>query len=200
MSLTVTIDYAGNSMAALADIGASCRDLVGLNKRLAGAAESLVKTKGAEISEREENHRTANALGATPTGNLERAFAAIESSSNSGGASLFIPAASRLRAAFGSYVLTPVNGAKFLTIPMAAEAYGHRAREFGDLFAVRFHTGNLCLCRKNPDGTLRLMYALLAQATIREERSLFPFEELEGEMTDQAEAFYEEIIERNQKA
>ncbi len=196
MSLQVTLEYAGNTGKELEALGVTWRDITRLHAHLAGAAESYVKTKGPGIAELAKNHRVSTRLGAIPTGHLERAFAAIESSSNSGGASLFIPSASRLRAAFGEYDVVPVNS-KYLTIPANAAAYGHRAREFTDLVCVAVGPlKQLVLARPIANHGLEIMYVLSAGETIPEDRSLFPFDELEEAMVLQAEYFYNQEIAR----
>jgi hypothetical protein len=95
--------------------GVDDEQVVGLHAdaRIAGDAEIFLKKAGKQIAATQ--HRTANTLGATPTGHLGEAYEGIESSSGADKIELLIPGASRLRAAFGSYVVRPKNS-KYLTI------------------------------------------------------------------------------------
>jgi hypothetical protein len=160
-----------------------------LHARMAGAMERFLKDFGRETSKTE--HRSAEKLGAQPTGHLADAYEAVESGSDAGGARLFVPGASRLRAAFGSYTVRPTGGRKFLTIPVAAEAYGRRAGEFakGKLFLVRVGPRKTPVLAHGEAGRLTTYYLLVPSATIPEDPGLIPFEDLFAEGADAVEKF-----------
>ncbi len=215
MSLKVELKIKGLAPEALDQFEEAVRDRRGLNARIAVDAETFVKDAGREIAK--GLHRTADTLGAVPTGHLAAAYAGIGSVYDAESARLLIPSATRLRAAFGPYVLTPKNGKRFLTIPAIAEAYGRRAGEFEDLFPIR--TGPLktpvlvrrvsggksyenraAPGRRRKDGRrgqrLEVVYLLTPKAEIPENRELFPFEGLEREALRSAEAYIDEAAER----
>jgi hypothetical protein len=79
---------------------------------------------------------TAQKLGATPSGFYKRAAQTVEGRASSGGASIIMQRAGLSRA-FRPYDLRPIRG-RLLTIPVDAEAYGRRAREFSGAQWRRF--------------------------------------------------------------
>jgi hypothetical protein len=192
MSLQVNIDFAGLSGDELRELAAALRDSAGLHAQIAGEAELFVKERGRVTSAGE--HRSANRLGATPTGHLAEAYEGIESVSTDESASLLVPRASRLRAAFGRYVITPKNGSKFLTIPVAREAYGKRAGEFTDLFFLRAGPRKTPLLARNRGQGFETMYFLTPKAEIPEDTNIIPFDDLAAEARDSAEAFIDDAI------
>ena len=218
MSLTVTIDIGGGMKEALADLQGGLQDKAGLNARIAGESEKWIKGPGVAGRISAEQHRTAERLGANPTGHLADAYQAIESQSDEASARLLIPSGSRLRAAFGAYTITPGAGKKFLTIPVAAEAYGHRAGEFDDLFVMARPGKALMLARREEgnfqkgyqrarpnqnrktrdrDANIKVLYLLLPSVDIKEDATLIPFPELEEVATLAAGDFIDDEIERS---
>lgn len=211
MSLRITLDYQGVDLSGLQDSLANSTEL---NARVAGDAERFMKREGPRLAA--GKHRTAETLGATPTGHLGEAYEGIEGISDATAATLLVPAASRLRAAFGAYVLTPKKS-EFLTLPAHREAYGRRAREFDDLFPMRVGPKQtLVLARRvegSRDESLRtrtnqrrqsrrftqaeIMYVLVTKANIPADETLIPFAELADEARDSAEAYLNEAIERS---
>jgi hypothetical protein len=137
-----------------------------------------------------DQHRTANRLGAQPTGHLATAAKGIESESDERAATLKIPRASRLRAAFGTYTIRPKNGKKYLTIPDNARTYGKRVAEIREPLHFRMVGGrHKALCFK--DGTVA--FWLREQVTIKEDRTLLPFAQLPRLCRRVAVAYIEEI-------
>lgn len=198
MSLHVTLDLGENVSAAMNSLAVELRNPTGMYARIAGDAERFVKERGRLTALTE--HRTAETLGAQPTGHLSEAYEGIESISDADAATLLVPSASRLRAAFGSYVLTPKNGSQYLTIPVAAPAYGHRAREFDDLFFMRVGiTGTPVLARRVSAEAKRftqaeVMYVLVTESTIPEDRGLIPFDDLADEAADSAMEYIDDAL------
>lgn len=195
MSLQVTITISDQISAGLAAMAQTLEDKTPLNQKLASDGEAFLKSRGAVTAAQE--HRTANTLGATPTGHLDAAYRGIEGVANNEAALLLIPGATRLRAAFGSYVLTPKNGSNFLTIPVNRDAYGKRAREIPGLFPVRVGPQKTLTLSRRAGSGLEVMYVLVASATIPEDRSLIPFDDLEKECIDSAEEYLDAARERS---
>ena len=149
---------------------------LGLHAQLAADAEKYLKSTGADKAKTQ--HRTAETLGAAPTKHLEKAYQAIEGEGTADAAMLRMPRASRLRAAFGDYVLRPGSGKKYLTIPAHKDAYGHRAGEFKDLIFMRLGPHQTpALARKVKSGKgLEVMFFLTKAAKIRHSPELIRFD------------------------
>lgn len=174
ISPLIKVSLDGLPTELLDGIAGRLKNPAGIHTVMAGAAEGFLKKKGREKSKTE--HNTAQRLGAKPTGHLEDAYNRVESSSNEQAASLWIPGASRLRAAFGPYTVTPTAGRKYLTIPVAAAAYGKRAAEIPGLIFMRVGPNKTPLLAK-PDGEGITTYYLLAKsADIPADESLIPFD------------------------
>jgi len=184
VSLNVTIDIGGELKESLEDFREGLLDASGLNARIAAESERWIKGPQVAGKISAEQHRTANNLGATPTGHLAEAYEGIEGQYDDKAATLTIPGASRLRAAFGPYVLVPKKPNGFLSLPAQREAYGRRAREFDDLFILKTAAGRtdnrkaLFLARAKGKG-IEVMYVLVKSAEIPEDKTLIPFDELE---------------------
>jgi hypothetical protein len=128
-------------------------------------------------------HATAQRLGARPTRHLARVARGIEAAADESAGILLIPAASRLRAAFGPYVIRPGAGKKYLTIPVHPAAYGRRAGEIPGLVFIRTGAnGTPILARQAPSNRpgagLEAMYVLVRSARIPEDRTLLPWPEI----------------------
>ena len=191
----LTITLSGDAAATLQRLRIGLADRKRLHSRIAGEAELFLKEYGRDTVARQ--HRSATTLGAMPTRHLERAYASIESVSNADAATLLIPRASRLRAAFGDYVILPGSGRKYLTIPVHRDAYGRRAGEFTNLVFVRVGPRQTAaLSRKVPNGGLEIMYFLTRQAKIKQDRGLIPFDKLREEAADVALEFAATLIKK----
>lgn len=121
-------------------------------------------------------HATANALGATPTGFLTSAAGTVQARGTADGVELAMQSAGLSRA-FRDYDLRPVR-AKYLTIPVRAEAYGKRAREF-DLKPGRATlpdgtAGPLSLGTVGADGSFTAFFRLVKKAHQPADRTLLP--------------------------
>ncbi len=167
---------AAGSGAAVRRLVARLEDRRGMHGEIAKAAEKFTK----EFVSRVPDHATATRLGAKPTGHLARTARAIESDATEQTARVRVPRASRLRAAFGTYVVRPGPGRKYLTIAQAAEAYGRRAKEIEGLVPMRVGPmRQLVLARKGEGGKgMTTFYRLVTEATIPEDRSLLPLDQL----------------------
>jgi hypothetical protein len=165
-----------------------------LHARIAVDALELTQTYVAGIPD----HETANRLGAKPTMHLEQAATQIESTSTADAATLKIPRASRLRAAFGPYTVVPTGGRKFLTIPVAAEAYGRRAKTFKDLQFMRIGPKQTPVLARpsigvKGDSPLNVLYVLVRKADIKEDRSLLPFDDIRDQALQTTADYVEEL-------
>lgn len=194
MSVVIDVDVSGFDGTGIDRIEAALTKRAPLHSKIARDAETFTKQFGREKSAGE--HRTASALGAKPTGHLSKAYAGIQSESDESSGRLLVPRASRLRAAFGSYVLTP-KSSKYLTIPVARESYGRRAGEMDDLTFLRVGPRKTAiLARKDNNGNLETMYVLVTSVDVKEDASLIPFREITDNAALSAEEYFDEIIER----
>lgn len=181
--LTVTTSGPDQAQSAAGKL----TDRAGMHARMAGAAERFLKDFGRETSQNE--HATANRLGARPTAHLADAYSRVEGSSNEEAASLWIPGASRLRAAFSSYVVAPTGKRTYLTLPVAAEAYGKRAAEIPGLVFMRVGPKKTPILAK-PDGPhITTYYLLVPKVTIPEDAGLIPFEDIYATSADALELY-----------
>jgi hypothetical protein len=220
VSLQVTIEIGGELKDQLADLEQGLQDKAGLHARMAGDAERWIKSPDVAGRISAEQHRSANKLGAQPTGHLADAYEAIEGVSDDDAASLLIPRASRLRAAFGSYALVPKDS-EFLTIPTHQDSYGRRAREFDDLFIISRPGKALMLARRSDDepsendkfalrartykragqrdkdAGIEVMYVLLKEVEIDGDPTLIPQDELREVALLAAGDFIDDAIERS---
>lgn len=175
--ITISVTAKGNALQ-LQRIREGLANRAPLHARIAANTEEFTKTYVRALHSRQEEHRTATRLGATPTGEFIRAAKGISSVSDASGATLRFPRASRLRAAFGEYTVRPKNGPKWLTIAAHATTYGHRARVFTNLkFQFR---GQRHAALVFDDGPYKgkVAYWLVKETTIKEDRGLVPFDEL----------------------
>lgn len=188
MYLTITLS--DDASAALRRLWTVTAERAPMHAAMAGATEVFLKKFGAQTSQTE--HRTAERLGAAPTGHLGDAYARIESGSDAEAMRIFIPGASRLRAAFGAYTVKPGPGRKYLTIPVAAEAYGKRAGEIPDLEFMKVGERKTpILAKPNGGDRFTTYYLLVKQATIPADPGLIPFDDLAEEAVDAAEEYLE---------
>ena len=176
--IAITITATGQA-AGLQRLRRSIARRKQLHARIAVDVLELTQTYVAGIPD----HKTANRLGATPTNHLEKVANQIEAASSETSSTIKIPRASRLRAAFGDYLVKPKKPNGFLTIPVAAESYGRRARTFTDLVALRVGPKNTLILARPKVGvkgqdSLTVLYVLVKQAQIKQDRSLLPFDEM----------------------
>ena len=186
--MKITISMTGDAPEAVRAMRGRLADPAAIHAKMATAAEGFLKEYGSKRSAVE--HRTAQKLGGKPTGHLGEAYAATESTSNAQGASLFLPRASRLRAAFGSYTARPGAGRTYLTIPVSAKAYGRRAGEMPDLVFMRLgarKTPFLAVPEEN--GKVTTHYLLVKEVKVKEDPTLVPFDDLTAEAADAAELY-----------
>lgn len=212
MSVILQVTIQGVAPEFAGRLASALQNRSSLHAAMAMAAEKFVKDRGRATSATE--HATANRLGGRPTNHLTRAYEAIESKSDPQGASLLIPSASRLRAAFGAYTVRPTGTRKYLTIPVHGDAYGKRAGEIPDLFFMRLgprRTPVLARRVQAPESQdlrartgqrraqrrftqAEVMYVLVKQVTQQADPGLIDFAGIQATANDTAEAWVDEIV------
>lgn len=126
LSLTLTTDGLAEAGADLQRLRNGLASRARLHVRIASAAGGLTKNYLSGLN----RHKTATALGASPSGHHERTAKRIETAGDETAGYVRIPRTSGLQRAFSSYVIRPKNGKKFLTIPAHKRTYGKRVGEF----------------------------------------------------------------------
>jgi hypothetical protein len=87
------------------------------------------------------------------------------------------------------------RNAKYLTIPVTAQAYGKRAREFQDLEFIRGKDGKAVLVKK---GTGEVFYSLVPSVHQKPDPSVLPSEERYREgVAGAVEVYLDRVIERS---
>ncbi len=155
-------------------------------------------------------HRTANSLGAEPTGHYERAAADVTSEVDGNVGVVTIPIAGISRA-FHEVTIRPGPGKKALTIPIAAESYGVRVVEMQSagwsIFRPpakgakmtsrdprRFSEYKNILMGSAGGGAPVPLYALVAVVRQPQDRTLLPSdEELDAAAEDGVQTYLREV-------
>lgn len=123
----------------------------------------------------QSRHQTAEQLGASPTGYLTKRAELVSYTASSSGVELVVTGAI-FRRVFGPVTIRPVAG-KILTIPWRAEAYGRRAREFGDLFVYVSQRGKgMAFLARREGRTIQLYYLLKSMVVLQQDTGLLPTE------------------------
>jgi hypothetical protein len=184
--MTINIDLRDTASEAVQGMRTRIADSATVHAVIAMSSERFVKDFGA----RNQEHRSAARLGARPTGHLYKAYQDIEGASDASSARLLVPRSSRLRAAFGGYTARPTGGRKYLTIPVAAEAYGKRAGEIQGLEFMRVGPKKTpILARPDGQGRITTFYLLAKQADIPADEGLIPVEAMTRQAADAAEQY-----------
>jgi hypothetical protein len=199
VSFQVNIEVQGMTGPMLARVSTGLRNRRALHTQIAGDAERYLKATG--FKKAQGQHRSAERLGANPTGHLAKAYANIESAGTDEQAELRIPRASRLRAAFSDYVARPGAGKKFLTLPGHAETYGRRVGEFSEgtfRFAILQGARVYHVLLWAEDGGAHakgdVAYWLKREVTIKQDATLIRFDLLAQEARDSAQEYLDELI------
>lgn len=196
--MNVEVNIRDEAGPALVRIQTGLRNRQALHAQIARDGENFLKTYGRTISA--EHHRTASRLGAKPTNHLLNAYQAIESEGKPELAELRIPRASRLRAAFGDYVVRPGSGKTYLTIPDHADVYGRRVREFPEgtfrfaiLHAHRVFPVLLFAAAGGRHKAGDVAYWLRRELTIQADTTLIRFDLLAEEARDSVEEYIDTL-------
>jgi len=189
--LSVDISIGGDAQRMLAQLEAELLNPVEIHEDIAARAENLTRDYLTSLAQ--TRHATADSLGATPTGHLERAAESVTSRSDAEGAVIGITSPGITRA-FSDITITPVN-AKYLTIAATAEAYGKRAGAFNDLRLAFFKNGTLALVKADQSSVSSrkasgygieraagqkppIYYWLVKSVTQKQDRTLLPSDTL----------------------
>lgn len=182
MSVRLTIDVRDAVVRERLD-----RFLAGLADR-AGMHE-LIGARGSEITRShlvaiaQTRHRSAERLGAAPSGHWAQAAEKTSFTADKEGATISInqPGISRVE---HDITVTPGPGKKYLTIPAIAAAYNQRAYRMPDLIAIVRNIQGvrraIALGKVSGKGKERVetvWYWLVKSATQKQDRSLLPSDE-----------------------
>lgn len=134
------------------------------------------------------HHKSASALGASPTGHLQKAATSVHKVElgDAYGVSIESPGFKRV---FGPVTIKPKQ-AQALTIPLHAWAYGRRASEVArtmNVFKVK------SILATDHGGTFTPLYALKKKVTLPQDRSLLPSDQ---DLIESAKKGYLAVIER----
>lgn len=126
-----------------------------------------------------DRHKSAESLGAKPTGFRAKNAQALEADSDDEAAIIRVPRSTGLGRAFHDVVITPGSGRTYLTIPGCAETYGKHVRDFpADTFAFTIMAGRYpVLVWREAGGNHRgwtLAYWLRRSVTQKQDRTLLP--------------------------
>lgn len=191
MSVTLSIDVDDVEARAMLDtFDGGLSDAALLHEHMAGRSENAVRDYLRDSAQ--FRHATADRLGATPTGHLERAAESVASTFDAAGAYITVTSPGIGRA-FHDVTIVPVNGGKYLTIAANAAAYGRRAGSFIDLRLAFFKGGTLALVKAEQssirgrrrsgydteragakDGRGSIYYWLVKEVHQKQDRSLMP--------------------------
>lgn len=183
MSTAVTIDVkVSGSAAGLARFRRGLGDTAGLKEVHSRIAREAANYTAAIVAA-DESHATAEKLGAKPTGHMAKAAKQIKGAGEIYRAVLKIPRKTRLRAAFGGFQIRPLAPRKWLAIPCHRLTYGTRAAlssyplEF-KMIAGRFAALVFADTVTPADLIGTAAYWLRRETSVKEDRSLLPWDEL----------------------
>jgi len=136
-------------------------------------------------------HRTANSLGAEPTGFRDRNAVSLQPLSNGTAAYILIPRNTGLGQAFGDQLIIPGTGKTYLTIPACARTYGKGVRDFpeGTFEFSILHAHRIFPVLKFKD-TGEIGYWLRKSVTKKQDRSLLPSNEAWTEVARRTSVAY----------
>jgi hypothetical protein len=186
MSLKIDIAVSDKGTPVLADLHRELSDRTSLHKYIGAAAEA--GTRLHIRSAAAQRHKTADKLGAKPTGYLTKRAELVEGTGNAEQAEITVTGAIFKRV-FGPVRVRPV-AKKMLAIPMRAEAYGKRPGEFDDLFVYRSKQGRLFLAKQAAPGRLQFYFLLKASVVLPQDRGLLPSDEQFGQLSELAARGY----------
>jgi hypothetical protein len=174
-SLTIDVRGLAQATGELQRIRNGIANRGKLNAAIAVDAQQLTQAYVAGHS----RHKTAQKLGATPTGHHQRSAKRIEAASDNEAAIIRIPRDTGLGRAFSSAVIRPGTGRKYLTIPACAETYGKVVRDFpAGTFAFTIVGGRFAaLMWKKAGGSHNawtVAYWLRREVNQKQDRTLLP--------------------------
>jgi hypothetical protein len=176
-----------NIKITLAGVGQVNADLQALRNGLArrGPMHARMAVYGKRITQQhlrdDTSHKTAQRLGASPSGFRNKNAAAVEGQSDDTEARIVIPRRTGLGRAFGDVVIRPGSGRKYLTLPAHAKTYGKSVRDFPEgtfKFAV-IKSWRVFLAQVFADGPHKgeVGYWLRREVKQKQDRTLLPPDE-----------------------
>ena len=141
------------------------------------------------------HHKTADDLGATRSGHLEKGADAVTPHSTPDYAEVIIPIPGISRA-FRDLTVTP-KSANTLTIPLDALAYNARVSQVRALGWEIFRPKGKNVLMGTKDGETKTLYALVKSAHLRQDRGLLPSDE---EISSTAKLSIWQYLQRNRAA
>lgn len=178
MSFAIQLVATETASPVLRGLIGALEDGTDLHRAIAAEAEVLTRDHIVEASR--TRHKTAESLGAQPTGYLERAAEGVSSTGEKDAAIVILAGdVGGFARAFGDVTITPKKG-KFLTIPAKAAAYGKRAGEIDGLELIVFKRDDsfaMALGKRLESGTVDVWYWLRRKVFQRQDRGLLPSED-----------------------
>lgn len=179
MSVAVTFTVKGDAAAVQRlRTGLGREGLATLHSRIAVAERDMIRAYVAS----DDSHATAMRLGAKPTGHMAKTARRIEAEATAEMAVVKIPRKSRLRAAFGGFEIRPGPGKTYLAIPDHPLTYGRMPSEFPretfDFRILAAHRMFPVLMWADGPEKGKVAYWLRRSLTVKEDRSLLPWEEI----------------------
>jgi hypothetical protein len=174
-AITFTVDDAATPI--LTQLRAGLEDARALHEAIGAEAEILTRDHIGKAAP--SRHKTAQRLGAEPTGYYERTAEGVTSRGDDDAAVVVIGGDNAIFArVFGPVTVKP-RTKKFLTVPAKAAAYGKRAGEIPDLDVLFFNKGggrgfSMALGRRDDDGKADVWFWLVRQVTLPQDRGLLP--------------------------
>lgn len=152
------------------------------------AADTQVFTQG--YLRNLNRHRTARALGATPTYFHANSAKLVEAQSDDAEARLVIPRSTGLGRAFSDVVLKPRSGKTYLTIPAHKITYGRGVRDWpeGAFKFALFQSVRPCAAFIFAEGEFKgtVAYWLKTEVTQKQDRTLLPDDKIYREVARRA--------------
>jgi len=179
MSISLYFDVEDHVSERLRTFIVALDDRTDLHRAIAGEAADLTREHLQMIAE--TRHKTAEELGAEPTGFWARAVEQVTTaaSNDAGVVSVNSPGIGRAGHDVDIY---PTDGREYLTIPIHPLAYGHRVSELAANFEIfALHTGpsgtGILAFRQPGQHVATALYLLVPEVHQKQDRTLLPSDE-----------------------
>lgn len=177
--LTIEIAISDGASPALSDAVARLGDSAALHAAILPEAKGLSRKWLIDLASL--RHETADRLGGTRTGELERAASKISGRSDASSATVEF-GSPLLARAFRDVTIRPGAGKKFLTLPISGEAYGHIVSEFerdvADLYPRLAKDKKSGVLVSDEKGSSAAHYLLVQEVDQPRDPDLLPTDEL----------------------
>jgi len=172
--LEITLEFKGDTKLSLLEKEMKFPEKLEFADAVAANIEELTRKHISTAAQ--TRHKTATRLGATPTQYLLNKAASVEAIGAPGRVLLSV-SGDIFKRTFNPVTVSAVN-AKMLTIPVAAESYGKRAGEFGDLFVYKSKGGaGPAFLARREGKTMKFLFMLKRSVVLPQDRGLLPGEE-----------------------